>query len=39
LAFVDGKKTMDFLVERLGSALEGYTFVNIKDYKSDPDIG
>jgi len=30
---------MDFLEERLGSALDSYVFVNINDYKPDPDIG
>jgi hypothetical protein len=36
LVFVDGKKTMDFLMERLGTSIEGYEFVNIRDYKFNP---
>ena len=36
LVFVDGKKTMDFLMERLGTSIEGYEFVNIRDYKPNP---
>lgn len=39
LVFVDGKKTMDFLIERLGTTIEGYEFVNIRDYKPNPQIG
>jgi hypothetical protein len=36
LVFVDGKKNGDFLIERLGSSIEGYEIVNIQDYKPNP---
>jgi len=39
LVFTDGRKTNDFLRERLGDKIEGYEFVEFSDYKKDPDIG
>lgn len=37
LVFVDGKNTMDFLKDKV--TIDGYEFVNVHDYKPDPDVG
>ncbi len=36
LVIVDGKRTMDFLIERLGSSIDGYELVNVQEYKPNP---
>ena len=39
MVFTDGRRTNDFLRERLGDKIEGYEFVEFSDYKKDPDVG